>query len=212
MLVWLVQVARLASSQGFLSPTPSPKGACADEIAPHLYVADLSSARAAAAAYATKDASRRKECAKAWVQQMAGVEARPAYISLVRSSHSAHSGVRSLAAVKDCWGAAENHGGRTWLDCCMDPARLRCFDNNPKPSHDFLACCALSPGSRSFLSIPALMASSVVMRLPTDRLLRLEQDGFLRPYGKVDLMRDTVQPHICTTRCAVNARKKVSLM
>ena len=44
------------------------------------------------------------------------------------------------------------------------------------------ACCAMGNTSRAFLRLPALRELAVQVRLPTGQLLRIEQDGLLRPF------------------------------
>ena len=43
-------------------------------------------------------------------------------------------------------------------------------------------CCAFANGSRAFLRIPALREVRVAMRLASGAILRLTQDGFVRPF------------------------------
>ena len=110
MLSLLAACSSFALSQ-FGQQQQQQTASCADSIRLSVSRGELASGRAAALAYAKTDKLRRKECAKAWVEQTAALEATPKkYFELVRAGHATETGGRNLAAadIRDCWRGEEN--------------------------------------------------------------------------------------------------------
>ena len=111
------------------------------------------------------------------------------HLESVRRAHLRHfarlGGLMWEPRLVECFADPRAHHGTRaggWETCCSTLRSLRSSrcggDLAPRAS----ACCAFGNASRSFLRIPALREAWVQVRLPTGTLLRLEQDGWLRPF------------------------------
>merc|ERR1711879_989786 len=52
----------------------------------------------------------------------------------------------------------------------------------------FDVCCPIGLHNKNYLAIPALMATEITIRLPNMADLRIQQDGFLRPFAPATLL------------------------
>lgn len=103
----------------------------------------------------------------------------PEFVSLVSSAHRRHALASRAAAVhaEDCWGRGAEAAAE-WERCCSS-LRAEPFGGSGCGSP---ACCAMGNRSRVHLRLPAIREISVRVLLPAGRELRIEQDGFLRPF------------------------------
>lgn len=139
-----------------------------------------------------------RRCAEAWGVATAELFAQPDYLHLIHRTHSRH--FRRLGGAEHLWSArlAEcfadsrgHHGIRAdgWESCCSSLRDLGDTDGcGAEGRSRAIECCAFGNTSRSFLRIPAIREGFVQVRLPTGRLMRVEQDGWLRPFDMPTVM------------------------
>ncbi|CAE8629120.1 unnamed protein product, partial [Polarella glacialis] len=108
------------------------------------------------------------------------------FLDQVKLVHRSYGQKRELSHLQRCWEGAAT-APEEWRACCSnalgDRGLASCF-SGPLEGLSFESCCALGGGSDSYLVIPALMEVSVMLLLPNRRLLRIEQDGFLRAFDQ----------------------------
>jgi SAM-dependent methyltransferase len=140
-----------------------------------------------------RDDALAKECASAWKDLVDELLLRgPDALALIRASHReqplhADSPIANADEAPACastpacsWRTPYRSDvtrlcTQEWDACCSsvrDPSVPGC----PNP------CCILGNGSRAHLRLPALLEIAVRVRLPTGRVLTVEQDGLLRPF------------------------------
>ena len=147
----------------------------------------LTAARSAPPAPPSFDDDCGRQCARAWSSAIEELFAQPDHLRRIRRTHRRHfRRLGSLWAPRltDCFAGGARAEG--WEACC---STLRPLERAPRKSaggggcatHD-PACCAMGNTSRAFLRLPALRELAVQVRLPTGQLLRIEQDGLLRPF------------------------------
>ena len=147
----------------------------------------LTAARSAPPAPPSFDDDCGRQCARAWSSAIEELFAQPDHLRRIRRTHRRHfRRLGSLWAPRltDCFAGGARAEG--WEACC---STLRPLERPPRKSaggggcatHD-PACCAMGNMSRAFLRLPALRELAVQVRLPTGQLLRIEQDGLLRPF------------------------------
>lgn len=132
------------------------------------------------------DESTVKECAADFTESVGHLLDRPEHEHLIDEAHSRHRteltaqpAPRRGRRVSACFGDEDQEDG--WLRCCssLRATATDCFAS----AQEHWACCNIGPnGTRAFLRLPALREISLTLRLPTGALIRMAQDGLLRPF------------------------------
>ena len=143
----------------------------------------------------TSDVAR--DCANSW-QQLVDAELQSptggyAYIATISSQAVVQAGIPT-SHVEACWDPLQP----LWTQCCAPYTAANGADSEascPRTSADLAVCCAFGPGSTAHQAVPVLMEPMISLWLPATthsrgvepeergaEVLRLQQDGFLRPF------------------------------
>jgi len=112
------------------------------------------------------------ECAAAWSMAVDALLERPDAFALIDAAHRQHAHAGLIVTHRKGLKCADEH----WESCCSSLQTSTCKDTERRE------CCHMGNGTRAHLRLPALREIAIDVRLPTGRLIRIEQDGLLRPF------------------------------
>ena len=182
----LYAARRAALAHCTRTPPPPPPTFSSSAPAPRLgFIAEQEPQQPSA--LASLDAKDRSACAASYAAHVDVALSRlPDHgTSLVARAHAQHASPSSwLPQLSDCF--AGEYRSHQWERCCSSlgsvDSRLGCDDLGS------VSCCAVGNRSRNFLHLPALHELWTQLRLPTGRLLHVEQDGWLRPFDTATVL------------------------
>eukprot|EP01065_Artemidia_motanka_P013074 TRINITY_DN17210_c0_g1_i1.p1 TRINITY_DN17210_c0_g1~~TRINITY_DN17210_c0_g1_i1.p1 ORF type:complete len:329 (+),score=80.44 TRINITY_DN17210_c0_g1_i1:45-989(+) len=131
---------------------------------------DLLSARRTAALGAAEEGCM-EHCAGRWRRGIESLRRHPDWRDRVRDAHREAAAPPPLASVRRCWGPVRGEWHR------------RCSSSSAAAARAAAECCAVGNGSWSYLALPAVRETEVLVQLPSSALLRIQQDGVLRLFA-----------------------------
>lgn len=184
---------------------------CSDEIADAIHTGDLYAARRIAAQYSLHrqkqssagfsavvgaaagitlgdkggsggdglDLALSEECASAWKEHVDALLTEADALARIRGKHVVHAGVDEVSSNQSDEACTELSPSRMrWNQCCssLKPLAYHALQGC------IARCCLLGGGSDAHLLLPNLREISLTLMLPMGIAMRIEQDGFLRPF------------------------------
>ena len=107
------------------------------------------------------------ECAAAWSMAVDALLERPDAFALIDAAHRQHAHAGLIVTHRKGLKCADEH----WESCCSSLQTSTCKDTERRE------CCHMGNGTRAHLRLPALREIAIDVRLPTGRLIRIEQDA-----------------------------------
>mmetsp|Transcript_11870 Transcript_11870/g.25686 ORF Transcript_11870/g.25686 Transcript_11870/m.25686 type:complete len:378 (-) Transcript_11870:379-1512(-) len=136
----------------------------------------VDSGNAAPAFQLNKEAAA--HCAHVWQDAVESLVRNPRHLELVAEMHGRHGKDTYTDCKAPCLLA--KHAHNIWEECCSSLPRSPSACTRLHANQT--SCCVMSAGSKAFLSLPVLREISIQVGLQNGRLLRIEQDGLLRPF------------------------------